>query len=168
MILAVKTRKELHKNSNILLASLAVADFFVGAISLPLSITLDALLLESRVGSFLCRIALANQLVLHASVCLSLYHLTVIAWERYVAIRKYRDYKLIVTKKRVIRCVAISWVLAILNTCLVRVLIAVGVDCKYVEILDLIVSLPVQCVRRGSDRVFLCDGLPRCKCADEK
>lgn len=60
MVYAVKTRKTLQNNSNILLSSLAVADLLVGFISFPLSIALDAFLLQRKIGLFLCRIALAN------------------------------------------------------------------------------------------------------------
>lgn len=69
MVYAVKTRKTLQNNSNILLSSLAVADLLVGFISFPLSIALDAFLLQRKIGLFLCRIALANQMVLYISAC---------------------------------------------------------------------------------------------------
>lgn len=146
VVYAVKTRKTLQNNSNILLSSLAVADLLVGFISFPLqlSIALDAFLLQRKIGLFLCRIALANQMVLYISACCSLYHLTVIAWERYVAIRKWKDYKVIVTTKRVTWCLAISWVLCLLKTVLVRVLIASGVNYKYVQFVDMIVSIPIM------------------------
>ena len=50
---------------------------------------------------------------------------------------------MIVTTKRVTRCLAISWVLWILKSVLVRVLIASGTYYKYVQILDIISSLPI-------------------------
>ena len=46
VIIAVKTRRELKKNSNILLSSMALADLLVGAVSMPLSITLDTLVIQ--------------------------------------------------------------------------------------------------------------------------
>lgn len=67
---------------------MAVADMLVGAASMPLSISLDVLLLRKDLSHTICEIAFANQLVLYASACTSLYHLTVIAWERYVAVTK--------------------------------------------------------------------------------
>lgn len=102
VIVAVTKRRQLQKNSHILLVSLAVADCLVGAISMPLSKTIDALLLDKNtVGDSICRLAFANQLVLYAAVCSSLYHMILIAWERYVAIRKWIYYKAIVTRRRV-------------------------------------------------------------------
>lgn len=146
VIFAVKTRKELQKNSNILLVSLAVSDLLVGAISMPLSITRDAFLLKRKfgvTGVSICRIALANDLVLCTSACCSLYHMTGIAWERQRAVRKWWNYKLIVTKKRVVCCVVISWLLSFLKTVLARGLIRAGVNYRYVKIVQFIVSLNV-------------------------
>lgn len=42
----------------------------------------------------------------------SLYHLTTIAWERYVAILKWKDYKVIVTKNRLKYLTVTSWTAA--------------------------------------------------------
>ena len=75
-------RKKLRSNANILLASMAVADLLVGAVSMPLSIGLDVLLLRKDLSLTICDIAFANQLVMYAVVCSSLNHLTVISWER--------------------------------------------------------------------------------------
>ncbi|XP_078347845.1 uncharacterized protein LOC144632963 [Oculina patagonica] len=147
VIVLVSKKRQLQKNSNILLASLALADCLVGSVSMPLSISLDALLLQKAVGYFICRIAFANQLVLYAAVCSSLYHLTVIAWERYVAIRKWNRYKVIVTRKRVKNCAGIAWLLAVLTTTPARLLTALGVDYNFIKILDLILTLPsVICI----------------------
>ena len=41
VIAAVRSRKELQKNPNVLLSSMAVADILVGAINMPLSATVD-------------------------------------------------------------------------------------------------------------------------------
>ena len=46
VIIAVKTRRDLKKNSNILLFNVALADLLVGAVSMPLSIALDALVIQ--------------------------------------------------------------------------------------------------------------------------
>ena len=45
VIVTVKKVKDLRKNSNILITSLAVADLTVGCLSIPLTIFLDALIL---------------------------------------------------------------------------------------------------------------------------
>ena len=138
IITAVKKRKEFQTNSNTLLANLAAADLFVGAVSMPLTITLDALLLQKAVGYWICRLAFVNQLVMYAAICSSLYHMALIAWERYVAIRKWNFYKAIVTRKRVKTYAGIAWLLAVLTTTPARILTALGLDYKYTKILDTI------------------------------
>ena len=115
----------------------------MGAVSMPLSIGLDALLLQKDVGLFICRIALGNQMVLYAACSLSLYHLTLIAWERYVVITKpCINYKLIVTRRRLKWLVGIAWLLCLLTTTPARLLNAFNVDYEYVKILELISCLP--------------------------
>ena len=136
VIAAVKKRKEFQTNSNTLLANLAAADLLVGAVSMPLTITLDALLLQKAVGYGICRLAFVNQLVMYVALCSSLYHMALIAWERYVAIRKWNFYKAIVTRTRVKTYAGIAWLLAVLTTTPVRILTALGLDYKYTQILD--------------------------------
>ena len=116
VILAVKTKRELkNHNSNVLLASLAIADALTGIISIPLTISLDVLLLLRRLlkPEVFCRIALINEMTLFIGGCSSTYHLAVIAWERYVAIRKLTEYKVIVTRGRVKKYARIAWLVAV-------------------------------------------------------
>ena len=116
VILAVKTKRELKEhNSNILLASLAIADVLTGIISMPLATSLDVLLLLRRFlnPEVFCMIALINEMTLFIGGCSSTYHLAVIAWERYVAIRKLTKYKVIVTRGRVTKYARIAWLVAV-------------------------------------------------------
>ena len=46
-------------------------------------------------------------------VTCSQYHLTMVAWERFVVIRKWMDYKVIVTKRRFIKIAIFGWLSAI-------------------------------------------------------
>ena len=59
-----------------------------------------------------------------------------------MAIQKWNYYKVIVTRQRVKTCAGIAWLLAVLTTTPARILTALGVDCKYIKILDLILTLP--------------------------
>lgn len=71
---------------------MAVADVLVGAISMPLNIALDVLVLERFLSrGVFCRIGLVNELVMLIGSCSSVYHLALIAWERYVAIRNWTE-----------------------------------------------------------------------------
>ena len=144
VILSVKKRKDLqNNNSNILLASMAVAGVLVGAVSMPLTIVSDVLVLVKvwNVGVF-CGIAFVNDMVLYIGSCSSVYHLTVIAWERYSAIRKWADYKVIVTRVRVKKFARISWLLAALVPIPPSVMKIAGVDYKYLLAVDIACVLP--------------------------
>lgn len=102
VIIAVSKRGELQTNSNFLLASMAVG--------------LDVLLLRKDLSHTICGIAFAYQLVLYTSACTSLYHLTVIAWERYVAVTKWMYYKALFRINQTKKLAIVAWLLALLTT----------------------------------------------------
>ena len=136
IIVAMKKRRALQKNSSILLTSMAVADLLVGAVSMPLTTALDILLLHKKLSLTICKIAGANQIVLYSAVTSSLYHLTFIAWDRYVAIKKW-SYKTIVTKTRLKICAVVAWVLTAITAILVPILRVAEVDQKVIAVLSI-------------------------------
>ena len=147
IIVAVRNRRTLQKNSNILLTSMAVADLLVGAVSMPLTIALDILLLREKLSLKICKIAGANQIVLYSAVSSSFYHLTFIAWERYVAIVKWTNYKNIITKTRLKICAVVAWVLAAIAAIVVSILSVAEVDQKVIAGLSIFsASKTVLCV----------------------
>ena len=96
VIEAIKKIRELQTNSNILIASLAVADLLVGAVSMPLSISVDALVLRRTVSEdMICTISEITAFVLYTVCSVSYFLLILIAWERYVAIVKWTFYKVV-------------------------------------------------------------------------
>ena len=111
VIIAVTKRRELQKPSNILLSSMAVTDLLVGAISIPLS-AIDGFLLPYQIvaAQHICTLDVATVwLSLTLTFC-SLFHLVLIAWERYVAIRKWRYHRDTLTKSRLKKLAAIAWI----------------------------------------------------------
>ena len=147
IIVAVRNRRALQKNSNILLSSMAVADLLVGAVSMPLTIASDILLLRKKLSLKICKIAGANQIVLYSAVSSSFYHLTFIAWERYVAIVKWTNYKNIITKTRLKICAVVAWVLAAITAILVPILSVAEVDQRVIVALSIFsASKTVLCV----------------------
>ena len=111
VIIAVMKRRELQKLSNILLSSMAVTDLLVGAISIPLSAVTGFLLpYHILAAQDVCTLEMATGWFPITLTFCSLFHLVVIAWERYVAIRKWRDYRVIVTKGRLKKLAAIAWI----------------------------------------------------------
>ena len=110
VIIAVMKRRELQKLSNILLSSMAVTDLLVGAICIPLS-AMDGFLLPYQIlpAQHICTLDVATVwLTLTLTFC-SLFHLVLIAWERYVAIRKWRYHRDTLTKSRLKKLAAIAW-----------------------------------------------------------
>ena len=97
IILAIKQRRELQKPSNILLSSLAVTDLLVGAISMPTTATIDFFRIRRVSFEKTCMLGLVNAIFMPLLFIATLNHLTIIAWERYVAVQKWRDYKRIIT-----------------------------------------------------------------------
>ena len=113
VILAVKKTKELKKNSNILLSNLAGADLLVGAVGLPLAITVCALTLqEDVIEDVICTIDYVSDYVMCNASFISIYFLVLIAWERYVAVTKWADYRTIVTRGRINKYARIAWLLS--------------------------------------------------------
>ena len=137
IIVAVWRRRALQKNSNILLASMAVADLLVGAVSMPLTTALDILLLRKNLSLTICKIVGANQIVLYSAVSSSLYHLTFIAWDRYVAIKRWRSYKIVVTKTRLKICAVIAWLFAVTTACCIPILWVAEADQRVIALLSI-------------------------------
>ena len=113
IIIAVKKKKELQKLSNILLLSLAVTDLVTGGICVPLS-ALEGFFLVYQIltEQNICTLDEVTSLSTFTLTFCSLFHLALVAWERYVAIRKWRDYRVIVTKSRLKKLATIAWISA--------------------------------------------------------
>ncbi|XP_078381390.1 uncharacterized protein LOC144664145 [Oculina patagonica] len=136
VIIAVKKKKELQKHSNILFVSLAIADLLAGAITMPLSAAVDILILRQVSFEHICTLDLLinkNMIIFLSSS--SLHHLTVIACERYVAIHKWMDYKVIVTKALLKNLAIAVWVLTVFTKLPAFGMIIADVDGQLVKIL---------------------------------
>ena len=115
VIAAVRSRKELQKNPNILLSSMAVADVLVGAINMPLSATVDFVISRQVFNDHICLVDLINVYLMYALAACTLYHLILIAWERYQAIRNCYDYKAKMTRRHLKQLAITTWLLAALT-----------------------------------------------------
>ena len=137
VIIVVKTRRELKQISNILLCGVALTDLLVGAISLPLSIALDALVINRvLVVDIICTIDFISVSVLHIGCWSSFFHLILIAWERYVAIAKCMEYKAVVTRGRLNKYIRAAWILALLIVVPLVIIGAVGVPYELILVVD--------------------------------
>ena len=135
IIVAVKRRKELQKPVNILLSSLAVADLLAGVISMPLTATVEILILCQVSFQHVCTLESAVNKPLTIFLCFSsLYQLTAIAWERYMAVQKALRYKVIVTKGLLQKLAIGAWLIALFTQVPVFVMAVVPVDPILIQI----------------------------------
>ena len=91
VILAIKQRKKLQKPSNIVLSSLAFTDLLLGVIIMPTSATIDFFTLRQVPFEYTCKLYSVNLFFLPLLFVATMHHLTIIAWERYVAVQKCMD-----------------------------------------------------------------------------
>ena len=148
IIVAVKRRKDLQKPVNILLSSLAVADLLVGIISMPLTATVETLILRQVSFQHVCILesAVNKPITIFLSFS-SLYQLTAIAWERYMAIQKTMRYKVIVTKGLLQKLAIGAWSIAVFTQAPVFVMAVVPVDPMLVQIRHVTASfLTIACL----------------------
>ena len=135
IIVAVKRRKKLQKPVNILLSSLAVADLLVRVISMPLTATVEMLILRQVSIQHVCTLESAVNKPLSIFLSFSsLYQLTAIAWERYLAVQKSLRYKVIVTKGLLQKLAIGAWLIAVFTQVPVFVMAVVPVDPILIQI----------------------------------
>ena len=128
IILAIKQRKELQKSSNIMLSSLAVTDLLVGAIVMPTFATINFFAVREVSFDYTCMLHAVNVLFGPLLFTATLHHLTIIAWERYVAVQKWMDYKRIITNGRLKKIALGTWLSALFPMVANFFTTAVGVD----------------------------------------
>jgi len=114
VIFAVKTKRSLHSNSNILLACLAGSDLFAGMVCLPVAVAVSvkrAFAIEP-----FCTLEIAHFITLYGPSFVSMGHLVLISVDRYIAIKDALRYQVIVTKQRVKKGVLVAWAIGVYLT----------------------------------------------------
>ena len=109
VIIAVKTTPQLRSKYNALLACLALTDVATGALGQPLFIAELIFRLTGSPASEFCAIPYAARRFIPPSLMSSLLHLTLISIERYISIKFTFKYHDIVTRRRLIASVLLSW-----------------------------------------------------------
>ena len=114
VMVAVKTKRRLQTNLNILLACLALTDLMAGLVVQPLHIAKTIFLLQGKHFHEFCDIDMAFTFSLVISCWASVSHLVLISGERYLAIRHTFTHASVVTKVRVMFCSSLAWIAAAL------------------------------------------------------
>ena len=143
VIIAVKQRRELQKHSNIVLCSMAIADLLVGAVSMPISAAVDLLIIHQVNIQGVCTLNTVNLTLMACFLFSSLFHLIVIAWERFIAITKWKDYRVIVTSSRLKKLSILAWLAAIFITLPLAVMVGIGAPFEVQNIWYVIASLSI-------------------------
>ena len=139
VIVTIQKTRELQTNSSILISSLAITDLFVGAVSTPLIITVDALILQRTVSeSTVCNINESAAFVLYIAYSASYMHLILMGWERYVAIAKPMKYNVLVRKGRIKRYSGVVWITVVTAFALQTTLQAIALPHEFLLVLHLI------------------------------
>ena len=141
VIIAVKQRKELQKHSNTVLSSMAIADLLVGAVSMPISAAVDLLIIHQVNLQGVCTLNAVNLTLMACFLFSSLFHLVVIAWERFIAMTKWKDYRVIVTSSRLKKLSILAWLAAIFLLLPLVVMVGIGAPFEEQKIWYLIASL---------------------------
>lgn len=125
VVVAVKQKEKLQTRSNALLSSMAVADLLMGAVSMPLFATVQILRIKQASFEVICTLDLVYIHLTSIFTFSSIYHVTFIAWERYVAVRKWMGYKVIVSEHRIRNLKITAWLFAMIPFV---IMMAIGVD----------------------------------------
>ena len=112
VIMAVKTRRRLQSKYNILLACLAGTDLLVGAASQPTFIAGQIYVIKGLPLTEYCRYFKEANHIFFLPLFASLFHLTLISIERFVAMKYTFRYVTIVTEFRLKMAVVSCWVIA--------------------------------------------------------
>ena len=96
---------------------------------MPMSVIVDVLMLTQVLVVHVCTFdSSVNKPLLLTMSIISLYHLTAIAWERYMAVKCWKDYRNKVTRRLLQKLGAIAWLLPLLKLVPTVAMIIVGVD----------------------------------------
>ena len=109
VMVAVKTKRRLQTNLNILLASLALTDLMVGVIVQPLHITTTVFHLQGKDPGDVCKVMSAFLISFLSFSAASLFHLALISVERYLAIKHTFIHRTVVTKRRLMVVTILIW-----------------------------------------------------------
>lgn len=114
VIVAVKTRRQLQTNYNVLLACLAVTDLLVGVFVQPIFAVALITVLKGSL-TYYCQFFVTFSKLLFIPFAASLFHLALLSAERYAAMKFPFRYPDFVTTFRIKIAVSFSWLACIVN-----------------------------------------------------
>ncbi|XP_071494774.1 cholecystokinin receptor type A-like [Diadema antillarum] len=113
VIIVLFTRRQLSRSTDILIGALAAADLLASIFMIPLP--LPTTVPSSVLGQMYCKVVYTS-MFLWVSFDASIFTLTTIAVERYIAVAYPFHFKYLVTRSRVIVVIVANWVLGFMIT----------------------------------------------------
>ena len=113
LIVAIKTTRCLHTNYNILLACVAGADLLVGIAVQPCFLAGQIVNFKGISLADYCTIFRKASVIFIIPLFASLYLLTVLSGERFVALKHSLRYATTITKPRLLMAVVCAWIIAV-------------------------------------------------------
>ena len=105
-----------RKKSTIMMGYLAVTDLLVGVIVQPMFLASALCQKIGRCSS--CAVDTVRAYLLRVSCGSSFVHVTLMAWERYIAVKHALHYKLVVTTKRILAGTIAAWFVSVAFICI--------------------------------------------------
>ena len=155
-MIAVKTKRRLQTHPNILLACLALTDFMTGLVVQPLHTTMTLFLLQGKDFQDFCYIELAFTFSFALFTCATVFNLSLISGERYLAIKHTFTHATVVTKGRLIMSSTGAWIAAILSflVALYLAIVLVIVHIIVISSIALLQMLVYKETRRHEKRIL--------------
>ena len=145
VIVAVKTRPRLQTNYNILLACLAGTDLLVGMVFQPLFIARTTSFIRGVSLNEYCQGNRVAIFIFTIPILSSLFHLTLLSVDRFVALKYTFRYTTIVTTRRLTVAVVTSWFLAclaaVLRSLSGKLAIIIGVGASSFALLNVFIII---------------------------
>ncbi|KAL9984475.1 hypothetical protein ACROYT_G006771 [Oculina patagonica] len=135
ILIAIYKKQTLHYVTNYFLASLAVGDFFVGIVALPLWITRSLLAVADEEHP----LSISVDCVYVLSVGISTYNLCSVSLERYVGVILPLRYNAIVTTRRFRYAVASAWVI---SSCIASLRLVINEDIYWIIAVSTVFFIP--------------------------
>ena len=135
ILTAIYKKQTLHSVTNYFLASLAVGDFFVGIVALPLWITRSLLAVANEEHP----LSISVDCVYVLSVGISTYNLCSVSLERYVGVILPLRYNAIVTTTRFRYAVASVWVI---SSCITGLRLVINGDTYWIVAVSAVFIIP--------------------------
>ena len=121
---------------------MALTDLLVDTVSMPLTVTLDALIIQRIfIVDIVCTVHFVRAFVMYTICGASILHLLLIAWERYVAAEKCMEYKFIVTSGRINEYTRVARLSPVLMAVPLVILVASGARYEMILVVNVILSI---------------------------